>query len=59
MKRNLKRTCRGKTRYRDQQEAVEALHRLQVKSKREVQPTRVYECPICNGYHLTSKEYKP
>lgn len=45
-----------KVRYRDHAQAVKALQRLKNTSTRSVIPVRVYECPRCGGYHLTSKE---
>jgi hypothetical protein len=51
---NTTRTCRGKVRYRDKAEATEALHRIAT-STRHHRPTRAYECPSCNGYHLTKE----
>lgn len=46
--------CMGKIRYRDQQEARAALHRLAA-SQRDTVPSRSYSCHECNGWHLTSK----
>ena len=55
--------CKWKVRYRDQKEALQALHRIQANrsflivegrehNRREC---RVYVCPTCMGAHLTSK----
>lgn len=52
----------AKVRYRDQGEAEKALHRVLLKKERfefEGLSThrfeqRYYECPVCNGMHLTS-----
>jgi len=44
----------GKVRFRDRQSAAEALHRSKV-STRQVVPVRCYECPLCHGFHLTSR----
>jgi uncharacterized protein YlaI len=50
-----KRTCRGKVRYRDHQEAVTALHTLQSKSTRQQIPVRSYDCEECGGVHVTKQ----
>lgn len=42
----------GKTRFRDHESAARALRRP---SSRSVVPVRVYLCPQCKGWHLTSK----
>lgn len=52
----------GKIRYRDKQEAIEALHRAENTRKFSEQDglatrrneKRVYKCPTCAGVHLTS-----
>ena len=54
--------CTGKIRYRDQREAVRALHQAKTRRKRELHDqgisrrneSRVYECSDCRGLHLTS-----
>lgn len=53
-------TCpSGKVRYRDRQRALHALRTIQgVERQRQVTPVRVYECPLCNGAHLTSMEQR-
>lgn len=46
----------GKVRYRDRDAALHALRRIQGSDYvRDVMPTRVYVCSLCNGAHLTSK----
>ena len=45
----------GKTRFRDHTSATTALALSAERSTRDVQPKRAYECPLCNGWHLTSK----
>lgn len=50
-----KRTCRGKVRYRDHDEAVDALQALANRSTREKIPVRTYECETCGGHHVTSQ----
>lgn len=51
----------GKTRYRDEIGAKLALARIQHKdsSGRAKQERRVYLCPLCRGWHLTSKKARP
>lgn len=49
------RTCRGKVRYRDTEEATAALHRQANYSTRAKVPVRAYECDECAGVHLTSQ----
>lgn len=51
------RTCRGKRRFRDQQEATHALHHIVSRGfVRQKTPKRAYECPRCKGWHLTSQD---
>ncbi|WP_181428807.1 hypothetical protein [Modestobacter versicolor] len=46
-----------KRRYRDEAVAQLALARIQtVGEAREKTPQRVYRCPRCRGWHLTSRE---
>jgi hypothetical protein len=46
----------GKARYRDKVAAQLALLRLgRVEQRREKDAVRVYPCPKCKGWHLTSK----
>jgi hypothetical protein len=62
---NAGRSCRGKTRYRTHEHAVEALVGIRYRTEgnrdgfsEDRIPVRVYEClePACNGgYHLTSR----
>jgi hypothetical protein len=52
---NIARRCRTKVRYRDIKEAKEARYILHCYSERERVPCRYYECPHCQGFHLTSK----
>lgn len=49
------RTCGGKRRFRDRQEALRSVRHAAFVSTREKVPTRAYECPNCNGWHVTSK----
>ena len=53
----------AKTRYRDKDEALEALHSCQRKAKSDIRDfgqtgwnqQRVYKCEHCKGWHLTSQ----
>lgn len=51
-----RRTCRGKRRYHDHQQAMRALRVLQQRSRRQKVQKRAYECPRCGGWHLTSQD---
>lgn len=46
--------CRTKRRYRSWNEAQDALTQIRRKDRKQ-KPVRVYDCPQCHGYHLTSK----
>lgn len=35
----------------------EAQKTLSYRQKQTGQPLRIYKCPICKGYHLTSKPF--
>lgn len=50
-----KKRCEKK-RFRDQAQATAALRRITANphQKKPRQPQRVYQCPRCKGYHLTS-----
>lgn len=49
-----KNRCRtGKRRFRDRTEAAVALKRAHGWGRDE---TRSYQCPFCNGFHLTSQK---
>lgn len=61
----LKGKCEtGKVRFRDRQEAIEALHRAENLRKFSEQDglatrrneKRIYKCPLCAGHHLTSQD---
>ena len=45
----------GKKRFRDRRSATAAVSRFKQTSTRATVPTRVYECPACKGWHLTSR----
>jgi hypothetical protein len=49
-------TC-GKRRFRDRVSAVLDMQRIQRKhdADRDKVPCRVYECPRCKGFHMTSQ----
>ena len=49
-------TCRGKRRYRDRQEAIRELQPLTSRSTRAQVPVRAYLCPVCKGHHLTKRK---
>lgn len=46
--------CTGKVRYRDEIGALMALAST-ARASREREETRYYKCPLCCGWHLTSK----
>lgn len=48
------RTCGGKKRYVTEIEAQMVLLRIQSRSTHDTVPIRVYPCPDCHGWHLTS-----
>lgn len=47
----------GKTRFRDHKEALESLHHFQLISERDEVPCRTYFCTMCEGWHMTSKDF--
>ena len=53
---NTKHTCNGKVRFRDDKEALRALHLIQNYSERSKVAVRCYSCPRCKGVHLTTME---
>jgi hypothetical protein len=55
MGRKHPRSCSGKKRYRDEQEAKRALRNLATNSSRDTIPVRWYECANCHGYHITKQ----
>lgn len=58
-KHNTSRSCNGKTRFRDEKEAKQALHLIQNVNTRSKVPVRTYRCPRCHGVHLTAQSYHP
>ncbi len=46
--------CNGKRRFRDHDEAMQALRHITRHSDRNRLPVRAYECGKCQGWHLTS-----
>jgi hypothetical protein len=51
------RMCYGKRRFPDQIKAACEIGRIQFKYKDASPNLRPYPCPICRGFHLTSKPY--
>lgn len=49
------RQCKSKARYRDHAEAVRVRKGRQASGAGYL---RIYECPLCNGMHLTSTRLK-
>lgn len=51
--RNARRSqCDGKRRYRDHDEAVRLRQRRETEAGHAL---RIYDCPFCNGFHLTKQ----
>ena len=46
--------CKRKTRYASDAAAQAALKKINPTHALK-KPTRVYKCPVCGGYHLTSQ----
>lgn len=44
--------CSSKNRYLDEEDALEALEACERHGRRNL---RIYRCPYCDGWHLTSK----
>jgi len=51
---NETQACKRKVRYSNDSTAQEALKRINPTHALN-KPTRVYKCPVCSGYHLTSQ----
>lgn len=49
----------GKVRYRDRRQAVDALQVIQAQRPDGHHECRVYRCPHCRGWHLTSQPLQP
>lgn len=53
----------GKVRFAGERSALAALQRIAADAVEAVfrarQPCRVYECPRCDGWHLTSQQVAP
>lgn len=49
----------GKVRYRTSLDAKIALAKTHRSRKPKRDEKRYYRCPYCDGWHLTSKEWKP
>ena len=56
--RDAPRRC-WKRRFSSEYDAQRALDRIIDRSTRTHVPTRVYDCPYCEGWHLTSREPSP
>jgi hypothetical protein len=62
-----RRSCEDKRRYRDFEEAKRGLRSSKNRAKEEILDfgktnllaSRIYECPKCKGFHLSSKPYQP
>jgi len=52
--RNEVAACKRKRRFDNDADAQAALKRINPARKLK-KPARVYKCPVCNGYHLTSQ----
>lgn len=50
-----KQRCR-KVRYKDKMLALEVIRHFAKCGTREVNPIRAYQCILCRGWHITSKE---
>lgn len=51
---NEKKACKRKVRYSSDAAAQAALKKINPRHALK-KPTRVYRCPICSGWHLTSQ----
>lgn len=49
------RMCEGKARYRNPSTAQKVMNKIKAKQGENL---RMYKCPICGFYHLTSSNYK-
>lgn len=49
-----KQNCKNKVRYSSDAAAQSAIKKIN-SSKKLGKPRRVYKCPFCNGWHLSSK----
>lgn len=62
-----RRSCEDKRRYRDFEEAKRGLRFSKNRAQEEIidfgttnlLASRIYECPKCKGFHLSSKPYLP
>ncbi|HSX37140.1 MAG TPA: hypothetical protein VLG13_03465 [Patescibacteria group bacterium] len=50
---NEKARCKSKTRYQTEYDAKESIKRIQLKHGGG-KSLRVYNCPVCTRYHITS-----
>lgn len=52
--------CKGKVRYHNANQAKMALRAVRGNiEKRAKTPVRYYECPLCNGWHITARPFAP
>lgn len=51
--------CRGKKQYPNYNDAARAASGAMMRKLDAPQNLRVYKCPICNLYHLTSQPFQP
>jgi hypothetical protein len=54
MQKNIDKMCLNKRLYVSLKEAIKVLKHREKKTKKKL---RIYKCPCCKGYHLTSKEF--
>lgn len=52
------RDCRSKRRFASEGDAQQAIARARRRSAGGRVPLRIYWCPHCSGFHLTSQEAK-
>ena len=50
---NEKTNCKKKTRYKSENEAKQSIDRLRLKIGNK--SLRIYRCPVCLSFHITSK----
>lgn len=44
-----------KTGYKDKEDAIRVMHKIQAKKDGNKKPIRTYECELCNFWHITSQ----
>ena len=45
-----------KVRYDTEESCLKAIKKISNIEERRKMPVRAYECPFCNGYHMTSQK---